>query len=240
MKRLCKLSIALSSILHFMQMKSFFSYIGWLISKIWGAIIIPFLTFWNKRYLIRSFLWLVFTIGLSLIGTIINVIKVAFFNIPEIDSNYSFADRVMYSIYQDCQSGTFYTFSIVLAASILYPLFEGFLKHEFNYINLRVLTIIAALLLLAFGGVFYSFSSVGYSHNVTISQADLRMDWYQFGFFVVAIMVASYSFSIGLLVEDKEHPHPEIDDYADADSQAVENLKDKVREPIEANGDLKI
>lgn len=221
-------------------MKNLISYICWLLSKVWGSISIPFLTFWNRRYLIRSFLWLVFTVGLSLIGTIINVIKVAFFNIPEISSTYSFADRVMYSIYQDCQSGTFYTFSIVLAASILYPLFEGFLKHEFNYINLRVLTIIAALLLLTFGGVFYSFSSVGYQHNVIVSPSKLKMDWYQFGFFIIAIMVASYSFSIGLLVEDKEHPHPEIDDYADADSQAVEKLKNKVREPMNGDGDLKL
>lgn len=240
MKRLCRLPIVLNAFLKITHMKEFFCYIYWLFCKVWGAITIPFLTFWNRRYLIRTFLWLIFTVGLSLIGTIINVIKVAFFNIPEINSTYTFGDRVVYSIYQDCQSGTFYTFSIVLAASILYPLFEGFLKHEFNYINLRVLTIIAALLLLAFGGVFYSFSSVGYPHDVIVSPNKLKMDWYQFGFFVIAIMVASYSFSIGLLVEDKEHPHPEIDDYADADSQAVEKLKDSVRKPIEGNVDLKL
>lgn len=112
-------------------MKSLWSYIKWFVGKVWAYITIPFLTFLSRKYLIRSVLWFIFTVGLSLIGTIANIIKVAFLNISRIDEKYTFWDRVDYSVSQDCKSGTFYTFAIVLVASMLYPLFEGFLKHEF-------------------------------------------------------------------------------------------------------------
>ena len=178
-------------------------------------------------------LWFIFTVGLSLIGTIANIIKIAFLNIPRIDEKYTFWDRVVYSVSQDCKSGTFYTFAIVLVASMLYPLFEGFLKHEFNYINARVLSIIAALLLLVFGGMFYSFSSVGNKTFVESGELISYVDWYQFGFLLLAIIVASYSFSVGLMIEDKDNPHPEIDDFADVDSQNVERLKEKVKKSVD-------
>lgn len=183
--------------------------------------------------MIRSVLWFIFTVGLSLIGTIANIIKIAFLNIPGIDEKYTFWDRVVYSVSQDCKSGTFYTFAIVLVASMLYPLFEGFLKHEFNYINARVLSIIAALLLLVFGGMFYSFSSVGNKTFVESDELISYVDWYQFGFLLLAIIVASYSFSVGLMIEDKDNPHPEIDDFADVDSQNVERLKEKVKKSVD-------
>ena len=116
---------------------------------------------------------------------------------------------------------------------MLYPLFEGFLKHEFNYINARVLSIIAALLLLVFGGMFYSFSSVGNKTFVESGELISYVDWYQFGFLLLAIIVASYSFSVGLMIEDKDNPHPEIDDFADVDSQNVERLKEKVKKSVD-------
>lgn len=214
-------------------MKNFWSYIKWFVGKVWAYVTIPFLTFLSRKYLIRSVLWFIFTVGLSLIGTIANIIKIAFLNIPRIDEKYTFWDRVVYSVSQDCKSGTFYTFAIVLVASMLYPLFEGFLKHEFNYINARVLSIIAALLLLVFGGMFYSFSSVGNKTCVESGELISHVDWYQFGFLLLAIIVASYSFSVGLMIEDKDNPHPEIDDFADADSQNVERLKAKVKKPVD-------
>lgn len=202
-------------------------YLVWVLRKIWSCVSIPFLTYLGKKNLVRSFLWIVFTVGLSLIGTIINIIKIAFFNISVIGDSVSFWKKVAYSIYLDSRSGTFYTFSIVMAASTLYPLFEGFVKHNFHYVNLRVLAIIGALLLLSFGGVFYSFSTIKEQDVVDIANFSPSIDVYQFSFFVVAVTLSSYSFSLGLMMEEhSQNPHPEIDDYdyAEKETQEIEKL----------------
>ena len=203
------------------------AYFKWVLGKIWYCASIPFLTYWGKRNLLRSLLWGVFTVGLSLIGTIINVIKIAFFNISAGEVSVSFVKKVEYSIYLDSRSGTFYTFSIVMAASTLYPLFEGFIRHNFHYVNLRVLSIISALLLLAFGGVFYSFSTIKEQEIVTIANFNPCLDGYQLTFFLIAIFISSYSFSLGLMMDEHEqNPHPEIDDYdyAGKETKEIEKL----------------
>ena len=105
-------------------------------------------------------------------------------NAPE-----TIGEKIRMSIYLDSKTGTFYTFSIVLAASILYPLFECFIKHEWHYTHLRVITIIVAILVLVFGGVFYSFLTIGttpYDYNVT----HVHPDQWQLAFFILAIFVA--------------------------------------------------
>lgn len=202
-------------------------YIKWFWSKIWSCISIPFVTYWSKRNLIRSFLWIVFTVGLSLIGTIINVIKIAFFDISIDSPSICFLKKVAYSIYLDSRSGTFYTFSIVMAASTLYPLFEGFVRREFHYVNLRVLSIIGALLLLSFGGVFYSFSTIKEQKIVDIGNFTPCVDIYQLFFFLIAVGISSYSFGLGLMMDEHDkNPHPEIDDYdyAGKETEEVEKL----------------
>lgn len=35
-------------------MKSFWDYIKWFVGKVWLYVTIPFLTFWSRKYLIRS------------------------------------------------------------------------------------------------------------------------------------------------------------------------------------------
>lgn len=202
-------------------------YMKWVLRKIWSCAFIPFSTYLSKRNLVCSLLWIIFTVGLSLIGTIINVIKIAFFDISAGDNSVCFLNKVAYSIYLDSRSGTFYTFSIVMAASTLYPLFEGFIRHNFHYVNLRVLSIIGALLLLAFGGVFYSFSTIKEQEIVAITNFKPCLDVYQFTFFLIAIFISSYSFSLGLMMDEhKRNPHPEIDDfdYAEKENQEVEKL----------------
>lgn len=208
-------------------------YIEWFFSKLWSCASIPCQTYWSKRNLVRSILWLIFTVGLALIGTIINVIKIAFFDISINMSNICFLKKVAYSIYLDSRSGTFYTFSIVMAASTLYPLFEGFIKHNFHYLNLRVLAIIVALLLLTFGGVFYSFSSIKYQAVAAIVNYEPCIDWYQLAFFLVAVCISTYSFGLGLMMDEhKSNPHPEIDDYdyAGKESAEVEKLNEDVQQ----------
>ena len=133
----------------------------WIFTRLFIAIFIPYKTLLKRKFIVRTILWLVFSICFSLIGTIINIIKFAVFNIPATSFVAKcFWERVETAIYLDSRSGTFYTFSIVLVASILYPLFESFVKHEWHYTHLRVITIIIGILLVALGGVFYSFSTI--------------------------------------------------------------------------------
>lgn len=212
-------------------MKRVSEYIKWVIGKIYSCIVIPLTTFWGRRNLVRSILWMLFSVGLSLVGTIINVIKIAFFDISIDNPKVNFMKEVAYSIYLDSRSGTFYTFSIVMAASTLYPLFEGFVKHNFHYLNLRVLAIIAALLLLSFGGVFYSFSSIDSQDVVCIDNFEPCVDIYQLSFFLFAIFISSYSFSLGLMMDEHENnPHPEIDDYDYVKKE--ENDIDKMKQGV--------
>lgn len=113
----------------FDSFKSTACWLLWIFTKLLTAIFIPYKTLLKRKFIVRTILWLVFSICFSLIGTIINIIKFAVFNIPATSFvGKSFWDRVEAAIYLDSRTGTFYTFSIVLVASILYPLFESFLN----------------------------------------------------------------------------------------------------------------
>lgn len=211
--------------------KNFLENLKWVGKQFSFCLFIPLKTYYSKRNLVRSCLWMLFTVGLSLIGTIINVIKIAFFSISVEDfQSLSFSKKIAYSIYLDSRSGTFYTFSIVMAASTLYPLFEGFITHKFHYLNLRVIAIIVALLLLTFGGVFYSFSTIKYQEIIDIKYFEPVVDFYQLSFFLVAVFISSYSFSLGIMMDEyTKYPHPEIDDYdyAEKEDAVIKNMSKK-------------
>ena len=64
-------------------------YLIWLLKRIFCGFFLPFKTLFRRRFLVRTVLWFVFSVGFSLIGTIINIIKFAIFNIPKVSSNYS-------------------------------------------------------------------------------------------------------------------------------------------------------
>ena len=40
------------------NMKVFWSYIKWFVGKVWAYVTIPFLTFWSRKYLIRSVVYI--------------------------------------------------------------------------------------------------------------------------------------------------------------------------------------
>lgn len=213
-------------------------YLLWLIKRVFWGIFLPIQTLFRRKFLVRTFLWFVFSVGFSLIGTIINIIKFAVFNIPKMpNAPETIWEKICMSIYLDSKTGTFYTFSIVLAASILYPLFECFIKHEWHYTHLRVITIIVAILVLVFGGVFYSFLTIGttpYDYNVTY----VHLDQWQLAFFILAIFVAAYSYGLGLMKEDDNHP--QIDDYVEQEEKELKALSEKAGQPNNNEEDVKI
>lgn len=206
--------------------KSAASWLLWIIKRLFTAIFIPYKTLLKRKFIVRTILWLVFSICFSLIGTIINIIKFAVFNIPATSfAGKCFWERTEAAIYLDSRSGTFYTFSIVLVASILYPLFESFVKHEWHYTHLRVITIIIGILLVALGGVFYSFSTIGMT-PIDMQKISVSNDVSQKVFFFSSILLAAYSYGLGLLKEDENHP--QLDDYSDKENKNIEKLEEKV------------
>lgn len=213
-------------------------YLLWLIKRVFWGIFLPIQTLFRRKFLVRTVLWFVFSVGFSLIGTIINIIKFAVFNIPKMpNAPETIGEKIRMSIYLDSKTGTFYTFSIVLAASILYPLFECFIKHEWHYTHLRVITIIVAILVLVFGGVFYSFLTIGttpYDYNLT----HVHPDQWQLAFFILAIFVAAYSYGLGLMKEDDNHP--QIDDYAENEEKELKALSDKAQVQNNNGEDVRI
>lgn len=58
-------------------------YLLWLIKRVFWGIFLPIQTLFRRKFLVRTVLWFVFSVGFSLIGTIINIIKFAVFNIPK-------------------------------------------------------------------------------------------------------------------------------------------------------------
>lgn len=213
-------------------------YLLWLIKRVFWGIFLPIQTLFRRKFLVRTFLWFIFSVGFSLIGTIINIIKFAVFNIPRIpNAPVTIGDKISMSIYMDSKTGTFYTFSIVLAASILYPLFECFIKHEWHYTHLRVITIIIAILVLVFGGVFYSFLTIG-TTSPSYNVGQVHLDQWQLSFFILAIFVAAYSYGLGLMKEDGNHP--QIDDYVEQEEKELKALSEKAGQPDNNEEDVKI
>lgn len=213
-------------------------YLLWLIKRVFCGIFLPIQTLFRRKFLLRTFLWFIFSVGFSLIGTIINIIKFAVFNIPQIpNAPVAIGDKISMSIYMDSKTGTFYTFSIVLAASILYPLFECFIKHEWHYTHLRVITIIVAILVLVFGGVFYSFLTIGTTPS-DYTSGPVSFDQWQLSFFILSIFVAAYSYGLGLMKEDDNHP--QIDDYVEQEEKELKALSEKAGQPDNNEEDVKI
>ena len=92
------------------------------------------------------FLWFLFTIIAGLLGPIINIAN-----------NCGFNDMPMVlSILEDSQTGTFYTFSIVLIASAIGSLFLNLLDSSDTFRKMKLYFMAICIFPLFFGGIYYS------------------------------------------------------------------------------------
>lgn len=154
------------------------------------AIIAPFCI--CSKHLVECFLWLMFTIIAGQLGTIINVVQ-----------RWVFGDwEFLPAFCPDSASGSFYTFALVMIASLIGPIFIRFVnkdKPEYRPITFVYVTILIFSLL--FCGLYYSFATqnpvmpdFSQMHNDQIS-VDLK----QLVFFVLAILFSWYSFGLSLM-----------------------------------------
>lgn len=164
------------------------------------------------------FIWFIFTIFAGQIGFILNII------IRVINGKLTLSQ----CIYLESASGSFYTFSIALIASILGPLFVNFLESsptDFRSIKIFLITIL--IFTLFFGGVFYSTSIDNNFDNLHLEDLKFSIDWWQGLFFCVSVTLALYSFNVFKLDEHKKDFENINDNYAIKEDRKRDLLDNK-------------
>lgn len=164
--------------------------------------------------------WFLFTVLAGQIGVISNFI------IRVINGDLSFSQ----SLFLDSINGSFYTYSIALLASVLGPLFVNLIEnHPTKFKSIKILTIIVSIFTLFFAGVFYS-SSPNDLNIENLKNLTYNIDWWQFTFLLLSIIISVYSFSV-IRLENNYDKYKELDDnFASKDDAKVDEMNDKTED----------
>lgn len=84
----------------------------------WRALLAPIEAF--RFHKLELFIWFAFVLVASLLGVIINLIKRVGFD----------GWNICVALGPDSAAGSFYTFSIVMFSSLIYPLFSRFISGD--------------------------------------------------------------------------------------------------------------
>ena len=121
---------------------------------------------------VELFLWFSFVIVAGLLGVIINIIKRWIFD------GWDF----FVALGPDSAAGSFYTFSLVMISSLIYPLFSRFIKSEKpEYRKIHIVFITILIFTLLFCGIYYSFSTLNQPIGAyeRLHNNDMRIDYSQ-------------------------------------------------------------
>ena len=184
-------------------------------SPFWRALFAPFEAF--RFHKLELFIWFAFVLVASLLGVIINLIKRVGFD----------GWNICVALGPDSAAGSFYTFSMVMFSSLIYPLFSRFIsgdKPEYRRIHIAYITVLIFVML--FCGVYYSFSTldqpmVDYSK---LHKSDMELDCPQFFFFILALVFSVYSFGLTLIGQHEDVLHLS-DDYLVKENKQVKELE---------------
>lgn len=182
--------------------------------KLLGSILVPFLVCF--RHKTDFFIWAMFVIVAGQFGTIINVINRVVFQ------GWKFPE----AIYPDSVTGSFYTYALVLVASLIAPLFTRTRKN--GKPAFRSISIVLSTLLifdLVFCAIFFSAASqipydVNYEH---FKGRVLCVDIKQLVFFILAILFAWYSFGLSLMGQEGAKNGLD-DDYQKIEDEKVDEM----------------
>lgn len=178
----------------------------------WRSLLSPFCICFKHK--VEFFVWIMFVIFAGQLGTIINIIKRWVFGGWELLPSFG----------PDSASGSFYTFALVLIASLVAPVFLRFVKKESpEYRNISIVFVTLLIFSLVLCAIFYSFAtkdmnSVDFSK---LTNGNMHTDWKQLVFFCLSIVFAWYSFGLSL------SPSHEADlklDYQELDDKTREGL----------------
>lgn len=195
-------------------------------NKFLGKLLVPFIVCFNHKG--DFFLWGMFVIVAGQLGTIINIVNRTLFQ----------DWTVAQAIYPDSVFGSFYTYALVLIASLIAPLFtrmKNGVQPGFRSMTIIFMTLLVFVLILC--AVFFSFASQGTS-NVRfdeIKELSLTIDVKQLIFFVLAVVFAWYALGLSLMVQNNECKEFD-DEYLQAENEGVDKLEE---ESVELTNDGK-
>ena len=178
------------------------------------AILAPFETLLFHK--LELFLWFAFVIVAGLLGVIINIIKRWIFD------GWDF----FVALGPDSAAGSFYTFSLVMISSLIYPLFSRFIKSEKpEYRKIHIVFITLLIFTLLFCGIYYSFSTLNQPMEAYdgLHNNEMHIDYSQSFFFVLVIIFSVYSFGLTLIGQHEEELHLS-DDYLEKEQHQVKKL----------------
>lgn len=185
--------------------------------KFWGSLLVPFIVCFKHK--VEFFLWIMFVLVAGQLGTIINVVNRAVFHDWTISQ----------ALYPDSVSGSFYTYALVLIASLIVPLFTRIRNNqEPGFRSMSVVLITLLIFALVFCAVFFSFASqeirsVKYDDFKAL---ELDVDCKQLVFFVIAVLFAWYAFGLSLMADNNEGN--ELDDtYLKQEQKDVGRIEEK-------------
>lgn len=164
-----------------------------------------------KTNKLEFFIWFVFTILAGQLGILANII-IRYF---------THSMPVSQSIYLDSLSGSFYTFSIAIAASALGPLFANFIKNKKpEFTSLKIVSIILIIFFLIISGIIYAAVQMkSLSSSVDIQ---LSIDSSQLTVYLLAIFIGLYTYCL-LRIGAPEFEHLE-DSYNEQDDAIVKDV----------------
>lgn len=165
---------------------------------------------------VELFLWFSFVIVAGLLGVIINIIKRCIFD------GWDF----FVALGPDSAAGSFYTFSLVMISSLIYPLFSRFIKSEKpEYRKIHIVFITILIFTLLFCGIYYSFSTLNQPMEAYdgLHNNNMCIDYSQSFFFVLVIIFSVYSFGLTLIGQHEEELHLS-DDYLENEQNQVKKL----------------
>lgn len=165
---------------------------------------------------LELFLWFSFVIVAGLLGVIINIIKRWIFD------GWDF----FVALGPDSAAGSFYTFSLVMISSLIYPLFSRFIKSEKpEYRKIHIVFITILIFTLLFCGIYYSFSTLNQPMEAYdgLHNNEMDIDYSQLFFFVLVIIFSVYSFGLTLIGQHEDELHLS-DDYLEKEQYQVKKL----------------
>lgn len=190
-------------------------------SNFWRSVISPFCI--CLEYKVESFIWMMFVIVAGQLGTIINLIR-----------RWGFGDwEFLPALGPDSASGSFYTFALVLIASLLASIFIRFIKKETpEYRNISAVYLTILIFSLVICAIFYSFATNDFEliDFSKLKNEDMTVDWKQLVFFILSIIFAWYSFGLTHLCFHEGSLH--LDDYQEIDDNARDELSKKISSQV--------
>lgn len=200
-------------------------------NKFFGAIFVPFIVCFKHK--VEFFLWGMFIVVAGQLGTIINVVNRTLFKNP----NWTFAQ----ALYPDSVFGSFYTYALVLIASLIAPLFtriKNGKEPQFRSMTIVFTTLLIFCLILC--AVFFSFASQEIRSVKYEDFEPLKMcvDVKQLFFFLMSIVLAWYAFGLSLMAQNNEGKEWNDDKYLEEEQEKVEEIDEKSTEVTDDGNDV--